>query len=168
MCIRSNKSFFRLSTQAFLVEKDETHMLFSSRKCVAIRSHFFGPRKWVFIRSHNFFRCGKWVAIRSNNFQFRKIWVGTTIESQLWTENLPTKIFKFRRKKKPHLSISKKIKRRKGKKNVTSRVNLAKSFLQKLQKLFGRKPKRRNQNQKKSRKSRKRLKKRRLQRFEII
>ena len=68
VCIRSNKSFFRLSTQAFLVEKDETHMLFS-RKCVAIRSHFFGPRKWVFIRSHNFFRCGKWVAIRSNNFQ---------------------------------------------------------------------------------------------------
>ena len=89
-------------------------------------------------------------------------------ESQLGTENLLIKIFKFRRKKKPHLSISRKIKRRKEKKNVTSRVNLAKLFLQKLQKLLGRKPKRRNQNPKKSRKSRKRLKNLRLQRFKII
>ena len=38
-------------------------------------SLFFGPRKWVFIRSQSFFWCEKWVAIRSNNFKFSQKWV---------------------------------------------------------------------------------------------
>ena len=42
---------------------------FFAETCHYKVSLFFGPRKWVFIRSHYFFRRGKWVAIRSNNFQ---------------------------------------------------------------------------------------------------